>query len=55
VWNPWVEKARSLSDLGDGEWREMICVEVCNTAAFAVDLGPGQEQTMKALVGVADF
>jgi glucose-6-phosphate 1-epimerase len=55
VWNPWVEKARSLSDLGDGEWRKMICVEVCNTAAFAVDLGPGQEHTMKALVGVADF
>jgi glucose-6-phosphate 1-epimerase len=55
VWNPWAEKARSLSDLGDGEWRKMICVEVCNTAASAVDLGPGQEHTMKALVGVADF
>lgn len=28
VWNPWIEKARKMSDFGDEEYREMVCVEV---------------------------
>jgi glucose-6-phosphate 1-epimerase len=55
VWNPWVQKALSFSDFAKDEWKEMICVEVCNTADLAVNLGPGQEHRMKALVEVADF
>ena len=26
VWNPWVQKARALSDLGGDEWTQMICI-----------------------------
>ena len=55
VWNPWVAKARGLSDLGDDEWMQMICVETSNVSDFAVDLAPGQQHTMKATVRVADF
>jgi glucose-6-phosphate 1-epimerase len=55
VWNPWVQKARALSDLGDDEWRQMICIESSNVSDFAVDLAPGQQHTMKAMVRVADF
>jgi glucose-6-phosphate 1-epimerase len=55
VWNPWVAKARGLSDLGDDEWMQMICVETSNVSDFAVDLAPGQQHTMKAIVRVADF
>ncbi len=55
VWNPWVQKALSFSDFAKDEWKEMICVEACNTADLAVDLGPGQEHRMKALVAVTDF
>jgi glucose-6-phosphate 1-epimerase len=55
VWNPWAQKALSFSDFAKDEWKEMICVEACNTADVAVDLGPGQEHRMKALVEVADF
>ena len=55
VWNPWVAKARALSDLGDDEWMQMICVETSNVSDFAVDLAPGQQHTMKAIVRVADF
>lgn len=55
VWNPWVDKARSLSDFADDEWMQMICIETSNVSDFAVDLAPGQQHKMKALVRVADF
>jgi len=55
AWNPWTEKAHSLSDFGDDEWAQMICVEPSNVSDFAVDLAPGQQHTMKALVRVVDF
>jgi len=55
VWNPWVEKARSLSDFADDEWRQMICIETSNVSDFAVELAPGQQHKMKAVVRVDDF
>jgi len=55
VWNPWVQKARALSDFGDDEWTHMICVETSNVSSFAVDLGPGQQHRMRAIVRVVDF
>jgi D-hexose-6-phosphate mutarotase len=27
VWNPWVEKAKEISDFGDDEFPNMVCVE----------------------------
>jgi glucose-6-phosphate 1-epimerase len=55
VWNPWVQKAHSLSDFADDEWVQMICIETSNVSDFAVNLPPGQQHTMKALVRVADL
>ncbi len=44
VWNPWVEKARRLEDLGDDEYRFMVCVETgCIQAPAA--LAPGARWT----------
>src|SRR5215469_9109467 len=53
VWNPWVQRARALSDLGDDEWTQMVCIETSNVGDFAVDLAPGQQHSMKALVQVS--
>ena len=55
VWNPWEQKAHSLSDLAAEEWKEMICIEPCNVSDFAVDLAPGQQHAMKSVVRVVDF
>ena len=55
VWNPGVQKAHTLSDLAGDEWMQMICIEASNISDFAVDLAPGQQHKMKALVRVADF
>ena len=55
VWNPWAQKAHSLSDFGDDEWIHMICIETSNVSDCAVDLAPGQQHKMKALVRVANL
>jgi glucose-6-phosphate 1-epimerase len=54
VWNPWVQKARALSDFADDEWMQMICLETSNVSDFTVGLAPGQQHTMKAVVRLAD-
>ncbi|KAI9482090.1 hypothetical protein LPJ78_000884 [Coemansia sp. RSA 989] len=41
LWNPWVEKAQEMSDFGDAEYKEMVCVEA-GTVASKVELRPGQ-------------
>jgi len=53
VWNPWREGAKVLRDLGDGEWKQFVCVEASNILASAVDLAPGQEHEMTAVLSVA--
>jgi len=53
VWNPWREGAAGLKDLGDGEWKQFLCVEASNILGSAVNLDPGQEHKMIAVLSVA--
>ena len=50
VWNPWAEKAAALPDMGDDEWRQMICIETANTGVNAVTLPAGQSHAMTAVL-----
>lgn len=52
VWNPWSEGAGRLQDLGDGEWRQFLCVEASNILNAAISLAPGQEHRMIAVLTV---
>jgi glucose-6-phosphate 1-epimerase len=52
VWNPWQEGAGSLRDLGEGQWRQFLCVEASNIIGNVIALGPGQGHTMSAVLGV---
>lgn len=52
VWNPWSEGASRLPDLGDGEWRQFLCVEAANILDAAVNLAPGQKHTLTAVLAV---
>jgi glucose-6-phosphate 1-epimerase len=52
VWNPWQEGAKSLADLGNEEWQQMVCVEASNVLGFAVNLAPGRQHLMKATIQV---
>jgi glucose-6-phosphate 1-epimerase len=53
VWNPWIEKAKAISDFGDAEWTQMVCIETSNVSDFAVELAPGQQHTMRATIRLA--
>jgi glucose-6-phosphate 1-epimerase len=55
IWNPWTQKAHSLSDFADDEWRHMFCIETSNVSNFGVDLAPGQHHNLKALVSTVEL
>ena len=51
VWNPWVNKARAMTDFGDDEWPAMLCVETVNAADVPVSLPAGATHVMTATIG----
>jgi glucose-6-phosphate 1-epimerase len=55
VWNPWREGAAGLRDLGDGEWKQFVCVEASNILDAAINLTPGQQHRMTAVLTVEKF
>ena len=46
VWNPWIEKSRIMSDFGDHEWPEMLCIETGNVLADSVTIAAGDSHTL---------
>jgi glucose-6-phosphate 1-epimerase len=52
VWNPWVEVAKAMADLGDHEYREMLCVETTNADVDRLTLAPGERHRLAARVHV---
>jgi len=42
VWNPWLETASKMGDLGDDGYKKMLCVESCNAASDVVTIDPGK-------------
>jgi glucose-6-phosphate 1-epimerase len=55
VWNPWSAGAARLQDLGDGEWKQFLCVEASNIMDAAIHLAPGEEHRMGAVLTVERF
>ncbi|HSY98554.1 MAG TPA: D-hexose-6-phosphate mutarotase [Terriglobales bacterium] len=53
IWNPWAEGARALSDLGDDEWQDMVCVEGGNILENAVELAPSADHGITVTMTVA--
>lgn len=50
VWNPWIEKAKRLTDFDDAEYTQMVCIETANTAAGPVTIKPGGRHTMSTVI-----
>ena len=47
VWNPWIDKAEKLGDLGDSGYLKMVCVESGNIADNAVTIAPGKRHAFQ--------
>jgi glucose-6-phosphate 1-epimerase len=52
VWNPWIEKTKSLSDMAADDWMQMICIETANAADNAIRLTRGASHTLTARIRV---
>lgn len=46
IWNPWADGAATLPDMGDDEWRGMVCIEGANVLGNAITLEPGEQHSM---------
>ncbi|KAL0910064.1 hypothetical protein M5K25_020994 [Dendrobium thyrsiflorum] len=44
VWNPWEKKSKSMLDLGDDEYKQMLCVDAA-AIERPITLKPGEEWT----------
>jgi glucose-6-phosphate 1-epimerase len=43
VWNPWTATAASMGDLGDDDYKVMVCVETTNAGPDIINVAPGGE------------
>ena len=48
VWNPWSEVAAGMADLGDDDYRRMLCVETANAGDEVVEIPSGGESRLIA-------
>jgi len=46
VWNPWIAKAKAMTDFDDHEYTGMICLEPVNMNDDEVTLAPGASHTL---------
>jgi len=55
VWNPWIEKAKAMGDMGDDEYKEFFCVEAAATKGTGcpIQLAPGKTWTSTQVLSVA--
>lgn len=51
VWNPGPEKAAAMADLGDGQWRQLVCVEA--VVLQSEPLYPGRHRELEQQVFVS--
>ena len=46
IWNPWIAKSARMSDFGDAEYKNMVCIEAANAATNIVRISPQHRHTL---------
>jgi len=49
VWNPWIETAEKMGDLGEDGYLNMLCVETANAADNTIELAAGESHSMSCI------
>lgn len=52
VWNPWIDKSRTLSNFNDDDYRSMLCLEAANAADDCRQLLPGEHHQLTTELGL---
>lgn len=47
LWNPWVDKAKRLSQFPDDAWQNMLCIEMANVLEDVVQLNAGERHRLE--------
>ena len=55
VWNPGLDVAATMDDLGVDSWRDMLCVESVNTADDLVQVSPGEHHKLESSYSVSSL
>ncbi len=55
VWNPWAEIASAMADLGDQDYRHLLCVETANAASDTVQIAAGGEHRLIAVYAIEAY
>ena len=42
-----------MADLGADEWTQMLCIETSNVLEYAVEVAPGEQHRMRAVIRIA--
>lgn len=50
LWNPWIDKAKRLSNFADDEYKTMLCLEAGNVMDDKVVLAPGESHSLSTIV-----
>ena len=50
VWNPWIDKCATMSDMKDDAYKTMLCIETANALDDARMLTPDEEYTLTAII-----
>jgi len=50
VWNPWIEKAKRLSQFDDSAYQRMLCIETANVMKDYVQLDSGESHTLTVTI-----
>lgn len=50
VWNPWIDKTKTFSDMEADGWKGMVCVETANVMGDIVTLKPGDMHAMSVSI-----
>lgn len=46
LWNPWIEKAKRLSNFDNKDYQNMLCIETANADQDTICLAPGQSHRL---------